>query len=79
MPCMAKASATISEQLREAIESAGMTRYALAKATGVSESQLSRFVNGTSGLGVEAIDKLCAYLGLHLAAIESKPKTKTKG
>jgi plasmid maintenance system antidote protein VapI len=57
---------TISEQLRAAIQDSGLSHNELAKATGVNQPSISRFVSGDRGLGSESIDKLAAYLGLEL-------------
>ena len=43
-----------------------MTRYAISKATGLPQSQLSRFVHGQEGLSVDSIDRICELLGLRL-------------
>ena len=56
----------LSEQLRAAIEDSGETRYAIAKATGIDQSVLSRFVNGERGLSLDAIDTLGDYLKLEI-------------
>ena len=48
--------ATLTEQLREAIEAAGVTRYEISKQTGVSQSALSKFVLGQRGLSNKAMD-----------------------
>ena len=58
----------VSEALRGAIESAGVSRYRISKETGVEESALSRFVNGTRSLDLASVDKIAAYLGLELVA-----------
>jgi hypothetical protein len=58
--------ATVTDQLRRAVERCGQTRYAISKATGVPASVLSRFVASGRGLRSENIDRLCAYLGLVL-------------
>jgi hypothetical protein len=55
-----------SDQLRAAVENAEETRYRISKATGISESILSRFVRGDAGLSMESTDLLCAHLGLRL-------------
>jgi len=55
----------LSDQLRTAIEKAGITRYELSKKTGVSQSTLSKFVLGTRpGLSFDAMDRVGEYLGL---------------
>ncbi len=58
----------VSEQLRLAIEASGQSRYAICKATGLDQGQLSKFMGGAVGLGLESVDVLCAYLGLELRA-----------
>ena len=44
----------------------GESEYAIGKATGVSQSVLSRFVNGERGISLETAAKLCSYLELDL-------------
>lgn len=69
--------ATVTDQLRRAVEGCGQTRYAISKETGIPASVLSRFVASGRGLRSENIDKLCAHLGLVLTAKARKaPKGK---
>lgn len=68
---MSKRAASISDQLRHAIESAGVTRYRIAKEVGVSEAALSRFMSGERGLTLSTLDGLAAYLGLTLSKRDS--------
>ena len=67
----------LTEQLREAIAESGMTRYQIAKRTGVSEATWSRFFTGKRGLSMEALDSLGACLRLTIVS-ERKP-SKRKG
>jgi transcriptional regulator with XRE-family HTH domain len=60
------AAKAISEQLREAIERSGKSRYRIAQDTGISQAILSRFVNTKCGLSLAYVDVLCEYLGLQL-------------
>ncbi|MCC7086398.1 MAG: hypothetical protein IT427_15465 [Pirellulales bacterium] len=69
----------LSEQLREAILNADVSRYRISKDLGISEAQLSRFVNKICGLGQEASDKIGEYLGLQLVGPKQKSNQKTKG
>ncbi len=70
----------ITEQLRKAIEHCGVTRYRIAKETGVRAETLCRFVNGQRGLTMEALDTLAQYLGLELRPIGKTTAGKeTKG
>ena len=68
----------ISDQLREAILNAPVSRYRIAKDTGVTEASLSRFVNGITGMELDLIDKIGEYLGLDIVAREREPE-KRKG
>jgi DNA-binding Xre family transcriptional regulator len=66
-----------SEQLRNAIVNADISRYRIAQKTGLTEAGLSRFVNRVAGLSLDSIDKICACLDLRLIAEEtSKRKVK---
>jgi hypothetical protein len=66
--------ATVTDQLRRAVEGCGQTRYAISKATGIPASVLSRFVADGRGLRSENMDRLCAYLGLVLTAKAGKAR-----
>ncbi len=56
----------LSEQLREAVRDADVTRYRIAQDTGVTEGQLCRFVHGQSRLSLDTIDVLAKYLELEV-------------
>ena len=56
----------LSAQLQDAIERSGMTRYQIAKGSGVTEGQLSRFVNQGSRFTLKTVDKLAEFLDLQL-------------
>ena len=53
-------------QVRAAILKSGITRYKIAKATGIGEPQLSRLMTGECGLSVEALERLADYLKLEI-------------
>ena len=52
-----------------------MTRYEIAKRTGVSQSTLSRFVLGQASLTLEKLDALAGLLGLELT-VRGKRRSK---
>jgi hypothetical protein len=65
----------LSEQLRDAIEKAGVSRYEISKATGVSQCSLSKFVlRQRPGLSFDAMDRVGEYLGLELVKKKSPKK-----
>jgi len=57
---------SITRELREAIERDGRSINALARTTGLSPIQVSRFIRGERGLNTPAVDALCEALGLEL-------------
>lgn len=68
MPHMAKRARPrrFSDEVRAAVEADGRPRSEIARATGLSESTLSRFMTGERGLTMNALDVLAAHLGLHV-------------
>ena len=73
---MAAKRKPVSDQLRDEILNAEISRYRLAKETGLSEAALSRFVNGVCNLSLGSINKVSEVLGLEIT--KQKPK-KRKG
>lgn len=73
---MSRKKPTIVEQLRKAIATAekrGVTRYEIAKATGIAQATLSRFVNEENrGIGLEKAEKIANAIGLDLAFTKRK-------
>lgn len=66
----------VSETLRRAVERSGMSRYVIAKETGIAQSMLSRFVTGRRGLSLDAVDRLAAFLKLELVARRARRKAR---
>jgi transcriptional regulator with XRE-family HTH domain len=63
----------IAEQLRKAIRAAekrGMTRYAIAMQTGLSQGMLSRFMAGKHVPNVATAEKIAKALGMRLRLME---------
>jgi transcriptional regulator with XRE-family HTH domain len=57
---------TWADRLRTEIRCSGKTIYQIAKESGVSQSQLSRFAAGKQGLNLDTAQKLFDYFGLFL-------------
>lgn len=68
----------LSDQMRQAVLDAPMSRYAMAAQTGIDEASLSRFVHRKAGLPLASIDKLADLLGWNLAQPQAKQTTKAK-
>jgi plasmid maintenance system antidote protein VapI len=66
----------LSDQIRDAVNASGMSRYGIAKTLGIAESTLSRFMHGKGGLSMDFIDRLAELLGLGIVV---KPAKKQGG
>ena len=71
---MTKPRTKLSDQLRQAIDTCGQTRYAISKATGIAEATLCRFMSGERGLPMKTLDTLADYLELDIQAPKRKGK-----
>ncbi len=65
-----------SDQIRQAIENCGKTRYRISKEIGISQPTLSRFMSGERGLTMKALDTLADYLGLNITTKKMRRKAK---
>jgi transcriptional regulator with XRE-family HTH domain len=64
-------------QLRQAIDDSGLTRYQIAKETGIDESALAKFYNGHRGLSMDALNALGECLQLRIT-LGRRPSKKGK-
>ncbi|MDH4201531.1 MAG: helix-turn-helix domain-containing protein [Phycisphaerae bacterium] len=71
---MAKEQYHLEQQMREAIRRSGMSCYQISKAAGVSEAQLSLFMNGKRSLTLKSASKIAKVLNLEL-----KPTGRKRG
>lgn len=65
---------SIGEQLKSFIRASGQSGNSLAKATGIEQSAISRFLSGERGLDLTSIEKLAKYFRLELR--QTKPLAK---
>lgn len=70
-----KQTKKLTDQLRQAIDDSGLTRYRIAKETGISEAALSKFYLGRRGLSSKAMDALGVFLQLTIH-LGRRPKQK---
>lgn len=77
-----KSPTNVVNQLRHAILNADVSRYRIAKDTGVDASMLSKFVRTDLEMSLANFKILCVYLGLGLESTGKKkqqPGRKRKG
>lgn len=67
----------VSQQLREAIDASGMSRYRICKEIGLPESTMSHFMAGECGLALPTVDRLGKLLGLKIVAEDRAAKIRT--
>jgi hypothetical protein len=67
----------LSEQVRQAIDTCGKTRYQISQDTGIDQATLCRFMGGNGGLSIPVLDTLGEYLGLRI--VTDKPSKKKGG
>lgn len=60
--------------VRLAIEQSELSRYEIAKRSGVTEAALSRFMNEVAGLSLATLDRLAPVLGLRI--VVERPKRR---
>jgi transcriptional regulator with XRE-family HTH domain len=77
----------LSDQIRRAVDAAGVSRYRIAKTLRLDCGLFSRFMAGKSGLSIRNLDALADVLGLDvvrgpvrvLPPAKRGPKPKRKG
>ena len=71
---MAWKQQVFSEQLREAIRQDSRSCYRISVETGVTQGQLSRFMNEKGGLSLRSVDRLCSCLELTITVRKQKDR-----
>lgn len=71
-----KKRASLSDELRQAVERSGLSRYSIWQQTGIDQGSMSKFMAGERGLTLESIDKLAELLRLHIVAEPELPRPK---
>lgn len=66
---------SIEDQLRQLMDESGLTKYRLAKETGINEAALGKFYHGQRGLSMQALNALGKYLEIKLI-MQRKPADK---
>lgn len=76
MTAMGKRRASLSDQIRQAVDESGMSRYRICKELGLAEATMSRFMSGQGGLSMATLDALADLLGLEITARPKRRKPK---
>ena len=63
-----------SDQIREAVDASGLSRYSICKSIGLNQGAMSRFMAGKSGLSMDALDRLAEHIGLEV--VVNKPSNQ---
>ena len=71
---MSKERNAIHHRLKRAILASGVSRRAVAEASGVEEATLSRFMAGKRDIKLATLDALACVLGLRLVQSKKKPR-----
>ena len=74
---MARRRRTFTDQIRQAVEECGTSRYAIWKATGLGQDCLCKFVGG-AGISIAHLDVLADFLGLNVTVDGPKPSKQTR-
>jgi plasmid maintenance system antidote protein VapI len=57
---------TFSDELREAIDASGLSRYRICMKIGLAQSCLSRFMAGQMNLTTATLDRIAELIDLHV-------------
>ncbi len=74
MTNMGKKRIKLSDQIRQAVDDSGLSRYRISKELGIAESTMSRFMSGQGGLSMEYLDALADLLGLNVTTDKRRRK-----
>ena len=69
----------ITDALKTAIESSGMSIKALSRETGVARQSMMHFMRGSRTLRLDIADKLAAFFKLNVGPVTTKAAPKKKG
>jgi len=64
----------LSDQIRQAVDDCGLSRYAISKVTGIAQSTLSRFMSGERGLPMKTLNRLADFLDLNVVVGNRRSK-----
>jgi transcriptional regulator with XRE-family HTH domain len=66
----------LADDVRTAIRESGLSRYEIAQKTGVSQSVLSRFMSGETGMTLATLERIAPLLGLEIVIRKRRKKER---
>ncbi len=69
---------SVSAIIRTSVKNSEDSLRKIAWSAGLDAGNLSRFVQGKRGMGIDALDRLCRTLGLTLTLFEAKKPRKKR-
>lgn len=76
-PATSEITQVIASTLRAELARKNLPKVALARAVGVSDSQMNKLLNGTKQFDLELLDSICLALGLSLRDVIADADEKT--
>lgn len=67
---------SMADQVRQAIDQCGLTRYRIAKQTEITEGALSRFMAGERDMNLRTLEKIAPVIGVRL--VVDRPKRRRR-
>jgi transcriptional regulator with XRE-family HTH domain len=71
-----KKGTKLSDQIRQAVDASGLSRYRICKELGIGEATMSRFMSGQGGLSMATLDVLADLLNLRVVTREPPANDK---
>lgn len=68
---------SLTDEIRVAVDAAGVSRYRLCKQLRIAQSTLSRFMSRKAGLSLDTLDRLAELLDLHITT-GRRPANRSK-
>ena len=75
---MGKKRLNLSDQIRQAVDASGLSRYRICKELGIAESTISRFMTGQGGLSMEYLDAVATLLDLNIVKVNRRSNRKAR-
>ena len=76
---MGKKRVKLGDQVRQAVEESGMSRYRICQVIDMDQSIMSRFMTGKGGLSMANLEALADLLELDIAARKKRGRPRKRG